>query len=65
MRHTFVTIMELENHHCRWPTDGGLYCGSPTADVMHGCPYCAHHRAIAYAGGAHKRPLVRFQEAAR
>lgn len=50
------TLMQLENHHCRWPLWGdqpGLprekqeFCGHPSADLANERPYCAPHQAIA------------------
>lgn len=43
------TFMQLENIHCRWPLPSEsdraeFYCGSPTADVSGGIPYCASHK---------------------
>lgn len=45
-----VTIMDLRDQMCRWPLgDPGReefrFCG---AHSQSGCPYCAHHAAIAY-----------------
>lgn len=42
------TLMQLENHHCRWPCGDPresdfFFCGHPSADVIDGRPYCAHH----------------------
>ncbi len=44
------TIMELANHHCRWPVGDPrsvefFYCGDPSANVEAGRPYCAAHAA--------------------
>jgi GcrA cell cycle regulator len=44
------TIMELRDHHCRWPGAGEmpdlLFCGAPVAN---GYPYCPAHCRIAFA----------------
>lgn len=38
-----VSLVDLERHHCRWPMDGGKYCGLPKDDNS---SYCAsHHHA--------------------
>ena len=39
-----VTLMELGPHQCRWPLDGGFYCG---AEKVRGS-YCAEHGARAH-----------------
>ena len=44
-----VTLLELQEHHCRWPHDRDgepmMYCG---ADSVRGLPYCARHCRMAY-----------------
>lgn len=40
------TLMELKNHHCRWPVDNGMFCGGP-ADLAAGASYCEFHQRIA------------------
>ena len=44
-----LTIMELRDHHCRWPGSGRgidmLYCAAPVAN---GYSYCFHHCRIAF-----------------
>ena len=44
-----LTIMELRDHHCRWPGSGRgidmLYCAAPVAN---GYSYCAFHCRIAF-----------------
>jgi GcrA cell cycle regulator len=44
-----VTLMELQDRHCRWPHDRDgepmMYCG---AGNVIGLPYCARHCRIAY-----------------
>ena len=44
-----VTLMELQEHHCRWPHEVPgepmMYCGA--ANVT-GLPYCARHCRMAY-----------------
>jgi len=55
------TIWELENWHCRWPVGGGaamFYCGSPTADVVRGQPWCPAHKRRAWAGQHEKNPRL-------
>ncbi len=47
---SLVTVRTLTAMSCRWPigdpkTDGFHFCGRVKAA---GCPYCAHHAAIAY-----------------
>ena len=43
-----ITLMDLEPHHCRWPSDGPegetVFCG---AAKVAGRPYCADHCARA------------------
>jgi GcrA cell cycle regulator len=48
-----LTLVELENHHCRWPvSEPGaadfFFCGAPTADLAGGRPYCRAHARRAY-----------------
>jgi len=38
-----VSFMGLDEGFCRWPLDGGLYCGAPTAGI-----YCAAHDRAAH-----------------
>jgi hypothetical protein len=43
-----VTVLELKEHHCRWPSGEGIntvYCG---AERVKRKPYCSNHCAIAY-----------------
>jgi hypothetical protein len=44
-----VTLMELQDHHCRWPHDRDgepmMYCG---AGNVTGLPYCFRHCRMAY-----------------
>lgn len=45
------TLLELENHHCRWPLGDGpaeFFCAHPSADLNIGIPYCRIHGARAY-----------------
>lgn len=49
-----VHVIQAENNHCRWPLwaddapfDEKFYCGSPTANVTGGRPYCRHHTEMA------------------
>jgi hypothetical protein len=48
-----VPLLELENHHCRWPVamDPYLACGHPSADVAERRPYCATHYARSVGNG--------------
>jgi GcrA cell cycle regulator len=42
------SLNELTDKRCRWPLEDpgrALFCGGPT--TARGCPYCAHHLAIA------------------
>lgn len=49
----FVTLLDLDNHSCRWPLGDTTnfetlrYCGAPHADMSAGRPYCPHHARIA------------------
>ncbi|MGO9473281.1 MAG: GcrA family cell cycle regulator [Rhodomicrobium sp.] len=48
-----ITVQTLTAISCRWPVDdpkaaGFHFCGRSKAA---GCPYCAHHAAIAYRPG--------------
>lgn len=43
-----IGLLDLSNASCRWPVAEGrrsefLFCGSPTADLLNGRPYCAFH----------------------
>jgi GcrA cell cycle regulator len=54
------TVIQLKNHHCRWPvgeprSPDFFFCGSPTADLTSGKPYCNAHACIAYNAAAHKK----------
>lgn len=44
--HASVALLDLENHHCRWPMDDGKYCGRQ-ANVLRGFSYCQAHASIA------------------
>jgi hypothetical protein len=49
-----LEIVDLENHHCRWPLTSGrpwLFCAVAEADVIGGAPYCREHATIAYNRG--------------
>lgn len=59
----FRTLLQLENEHCRFPCwpdgapiDKQFFCGSPTADVAEGRPYCSFHSGIAYAAAPERKP---------
>lgn len=46
-------IATLTNEACRWPVGHPsdpdfFFCGSPTANLVEGVKYCAHHSALAY-----------------
>jgi len=46
-----VTIMQLQNCHCRWPLEPGkavTYCGATDCDVEKGVPYCPSHARRAF-----------------
>jgi GcrA cell cycle regulator len=49
-----VTLMELQEHHCRWPHDVAgepmMYCGADSFVEIAGrhLPYCARHCRMAY-----------------
>ena len=53
---TYTTVscglLKLSNERCRWPiTEDGppfTFCGSPSADLGEGQPYCAAHARMAY-----------------
>lgn len=50
---TSKTLMQLTENDCRWPlgvpgTPDFRFCGSPTADMTCGRPYCLGHSSIAY-----------------
>lgn len=63
-----VTLMDLEDHSCRWicaPTDEPIYCGRPKIE---GRPYCAAHALRAKAPPRVRRRLrwnVRAEQAFR
>jgi hypothetical protein len=42
-----VILIELEQHHCRWPVTGGSCGANNSGDGT----YCVTHRAIAIRGG--------------
>jgi hypothetical protein len=44
-----VDILDLKNHHCRWPLGNGpfVFCGHAKAD---GSSYCPEHKRQAYVG---------------
>lgn len=53
---TPVTLMQLEDHQCRWPVrgpDGDLYCGAP-ADKS----WCTYHARLARRGTSGPRPIA-------
>lgn len=53
-----MTLVELENCHCRWPVTHGspyLFCGDPSADMRGGIPYCLGHSHRAGAGYSRDR----------
>lgn len=52
-----VPLIDLENHHCRWPvsSDPYLACGDPSADVAGGVSYCSRHCRMAYAPSQPRR----------
>lgn len=59
----FVTLMQLENHHCRFPCwqddvpfDKKFFCGTPTADLASGRAYCGFHSRIAFTTAAERKP---------
>jgi hypothetical protein len=56
---TLVALMDLQNHHCRWPygePSQGLFCGVQKARDR---PYCLGHARMAYQPPtAPKRPSV-------
>lgn len=56
-----LTIYELTNHVCRWPSDEDqppfTYCGN---DRVEESPYCAFHRSIAIAGQATQKDFDRI-----
>lgn len=59
-----VPFMRVENHECHWPLWTGdepieerFYCGTPTANVLDGHPYCGPHSRMAFDGlGRGARP---------
>lgn len=66
-----IRFMDAENHHCHWPLWDGdepirdrFYCGTPTADVLDGRPYCSAHSRMAFDGfGRGARPFVPMRAA--
>jgi hypothetical protein len=46
---TRVTLLELENHHCRYSVEDGFFCGGP-ADVIGGRSWCEHHARVVFSG---------------
>lgn len=42
-----VSIMDVEDHHCRFVVGKGMFCGAPTEGVRLQ-PWCPYHRAIVY-----------------
>ena len=54
------SFMDLADHNCRWGIGevgepGFFFCGSPTADLMGGRPYCAHHAHLAKGKPSNKK----------
>lgn len=51
-----ISLFQLTNATCKWPFGDGpfTFCGQPSVT---GFPYCAHHKALAYAG----RPVRRVR----
>ena len=48
------TLLELENHHCRFPfgdvgQPGFFFCAAPEADIVNGRPYCAFHERVTHS----------------
>src|SRR5262249_26981985 len=41
-----LTLLEVAYGDCRWPLDGGLYCGNP---ALEHAPYCIGHCRLAYS----------------
>ena len=57
----FCLLENLTEHSCRWPCwDDGtpahekFFCGSPTANLYEGRPYCSHHHAWAFTSAPRK-----------
>ena len=46
-----LSILELEPHHCRFPFDGGRYCGAKRWNVH--TSYCEYHALICEPGRGH------------
>lgn len=49
---TAVTLLELEQHHCRWPNGDPRrsdfrFCGCPRVSMKSKTPYCAKHTLLA------------------
>jgi hypothetical protein len=47
-----VTLLQLDNHTCRWPVEGEyppyFFCGIQPLESL---PYCAEHSRLAYTKG--------------
>lgn len=55
-----VSLVDLEKHHCRWPVDGGKFCGrnkwtgNPYGDTQ----YCKRHHAFGHKPVSEHRRLT-------
>lgn len=66
-----IRFMAADQHSCRWPLWDGdepieerFFCGTPTADILDGRPYCAAHSRMAGDGfGRGARPFVPMRAA--
>jgi len=59
----FCTLEQLTAHSCRWPTwpadappSEKFFCGTPTADVFGGRPYCWLHSRVAFTEQQNRKP---------
>lgn len=56
-----VDLLDLQPHQCRWPMDGGKFCGlAKTVPEFGRTEYCvAHYRQSVAPRGVYRKPLLR------
>lgn len=67
-----IHFMSADNHQCHFPMWGDntqftdkFYCGSPTASVLDGIPYCSFHSRIAFTPAREPKPQPYWPERMR
>lgn len=64
------SLLELTNATCRWPvgnpgTEAFFFCGSPTADLAGGRPYCQCHADRARGTGGYTQSMAHVEKKRR